>query len=218
MNWDLEYAVNRVIDKESKNTNVNRGGYRKIVPDTYSVSLSKEINGVITELAGPVEFKVVPLKDGTLKGAAYDEVAAFWKEIDDFNAQMSETRLELRNAKKEVKAMGLALSRTSENTADLAADINQVSKDLAALEIMISGSPSKNEIGEKNSPTINTRIRAAQGAVSYSSYGPTQTAKESLEIAKKEYAQLEKQLEVIVNTTIPGLKSKLEAAGAPPVR
>ena len=50
------------------------------IPGTYSVSLSKVVDGVPEELVGPVEFEVVPLNNATLTAQDKAALTAFQKE------------------------------------------------------------------------------------------------------------------------------------------
>lgn len=218
ISWDLRNAGKRVINVQSEKFEINKGGGMMVIPGNYTVGLSKEIDGVVTELSDPIEFKVVPINTGTLKGADYEVVAAFWKEIDEVLGQLSEAKLDVKNAAKEIKAMELALTRASGSTTQLSAELNDVRMELFAIEEQISGNKSKNEIGEKNSPTINSRIYAASSAVAYSTYGPTETAKTSLELGKQQFAVMQTQLQNIMNEKLPDLNKRMAAVNAPSVK
>ncbi|MEN0006311.1 MAG: glycosyl hydrolase [Bacteroidota bacterium] len=81
--WDLRYASKNAIrlgEKDSNRRWWNRGPLA--APGTYSVTLSKEIDGVVTELAGPKSFEVKRLRDGALPGASDDMIAAY---REDYN-------------------------------------------------------------------------------------------------------------------------------------
>ncbi|MGC9343214.1 MAG: hypothetical protein ACP5E3_10970, partial [Bacteroidales bacterium] len=73
----------------------------------------------------------------------------------------------------------------------------------------------KNEVGEKFPHTISARLGVAAMGTQNSTYGPTPTHRRSLEIAKEEFAVVKDDLEEIVETKIPEMLQKLNAAGAP---
>ncbi len=60
--WDLRYPAWGAIDihRETSSRSWTRSG-TYVIPGTYSVSLAKEQEGVITALAGPLEFEVIKL-------------------------------------------------------------------------------------------------------------------------------------------------------------
>ena len=216
--WDLKLADANVVDIQSKKSDFNKGAFIRVIPGTYSVTLSKEIDGLVTQLSDPVVFNIIPLRQGTLKGADFDEVADFWNKLNVLTAEFSIARLDLKNAKKEINAMELALSRASGSVATLTNELQQIRQQLYTIEAQVNGNASKNEIGEKNSPTIKSRISSVRSAVSFSTYGPTETAIESLEIAKKQFSQVQGEIEKISSVSIPALKKKMLAAGAPVVK
>lgn len=216
--WDLEYANSNAISIDSKEINFGQGSNVKVGPGTYTVSLSKEIDGEITELSSPLSFNVVPLQKGTLDGAEPAEVVAFWKQLQNLWAKVSAANIDLSNSMKTVKAMELALSRTTFSNDSLASQLNQIRQELLAIEAQFSGNQSKEEIGEKNNPTIYSRLQFAQMAVSNSTYGPTETARQDLEIANKQFVRAQGELNSITEQKIPELEKKLTEAGAPVVK
>jgi photosystem II stability/assembly factor-like uncharacterized protein len=216
--WDLQFSRSTAINSDSKNQNFDKGDYVMAGPGTYSVTLSKEIDGVETELSSPESFKVVKLYKGTLVEAEPADVVAFWKEVRLVEAQLSIERLSFDNATKELNAMDVALSRATKPTGDLSAQLYNLRQQLYAVEDLLKGNQSKNEIGEKDTPTIYNRLNAAKSAVSNSTYGPTETAIKSLEIASAQLEEIKAGLKVITEQTIPELKKKLVEVGAPVVK
>ena len=66
--WDLRYPSSRPTDPDpGPSAPWDSPGIGPLaLPGTYSVSLAQEVDGVVTELAGPQEFAVVDLGGGTL--------------------------------------------------------------------------------------------------------------------------------------------------------
>jgi len=215
--WDLRYAATTVIDVHKEKNN-QWGLMAMAVPGTYTVSLSKEVDGVITSLSVPVSFKVKQLQKGALDGAIPEETVAFWREIQKMQGEISVTSLELNNAFKKVKAMQLALARAEIQPGETDAELHQLKKELLVLTEKMNGNRSKDEIGEKNNPTVKSRLRAAASGVENSTYGPTPTHIHSLELASKEFIELKASLDIIVEKKIPELEKELQTTGAPRVK
>ena len=78
----------------------------------------------------------------------------------------------------------------------------------------MSGSPSLNEAGESRSPTPGDRLAVAVNGLS-TTYGPTETHKQSLEIGKSGLTEIKKQLTEIIDVVLPQLEKDLKEAGAP---
>ena len=81
--WDLRYPSSRPTDISAKEP--SRWGPPTmgplVVPGTYSVSMAKKIDGVMTDLAGPVEFEVVNLALAALPGAPPAESLEFEQQV-----------------------------------------------------------------------------------------------------------------------------------------
>ncbi|MGA7304392.1 MAG: hypothetical protein WBW88_05940, partial [Rhodothermales bacterium] len=90
--WDLHYPSPDAITA----TGVASTGEQEepvvgmlAAPGMYTVTMSKEVNGVATSLSEPQTFHVVPLRKGALEGAPYEEVAVFWRALEDATRRSS---------------------------------------------------------------------------------------------------------------------------------
>ena len=213
--WDLQYASSRSIDPDSGggSSRWSRGG-DFAPPGTYSVTLYKEIDGVVTFLAGPVSFEVVPLRQPTLKGAPFAEYRSFGEEISVVRDQQAAIANLLSESRKKINAMETALERTSVEPGALNGKLFQLKQELYELEEQLNGNTSRDEIGERNPPTISNHLRVASRGIS-TTYGPTPLHRQSLEIAKKMLGEVMGDVERFSKVAIPEMESALREAGAP---
>jgi hypothetical protein len=86
--------------------------------------------------------------------------------------------------------------------------------EILELEGKVSGYQSKNEPGEKKKPTISDRLFSVSRGVGQSTYGPTETNRQSLEIAMDQLAEAKRDLES-AQKKISKLALDLLEAGAP---
>ena len=212
--WDLRYPSYAPLTEASKKDDASG---MLVVPGEYQVVLSKEIDGVVTELDGPVSFRVLPLRKGSLEGSPYDETVAFWKEVHSLQAQVSLLTVKIREASKRTMLMRMSLERSPIEAGEFEKEIHDLNQRILEMESLLTGSSSRNEIGEKNPHTISMRIQAAMMGTSMSAYGPTPTHRRSMEIAREGFAELEDRFMRIEKDVIPELLKKLEGAGAPAV-
>ena len=213
--WDLRYPSANPI----RPGRTGRGGGRwnsgpLAPPGTYSVSLSKEVEGEVTALAGPVEFEVVPLRKGTLEGNSPKDYVAFSEDYSAVRTQLSATGDALDKSMDKVDAMVVALERANTEPGALNKELYDLKQQLYNLEEKLYGNRTKSEIGERNSPTVNSRLRVGRRGLS-TTYGPTPLHRESLTIAKKELATIADAVEEISMKTIPALEKNLQRVGAP---
>lgn len=184
-------------------------------PGRFTVSLSKQVDGVTTELAGPVPFEVTRLREGALPSAPPEEVASFWKELSEFDRRSSALSLELQNGLARLKAMRTALARATIAPGDLDARLHALQADLVKLDEELGGSKPKLEIGENTKPTIADRFGAATIGTTLSTYGPTPMHRRSLDIAREQFTSLSINVHDILKNRIPAMEWDLQAAGAP---
>ena len=173
------------------------------------------LDGEITELSEVFLFEVVQLHEGALEGDTPENVAKFWREIEDMQRVTSASSLALTNALKRVDAMRIALERTQTNPQELEKSLFDIKQELLILDERLNGNRSKQEIGERSPPSIRQRLNVASYGTTNSTYGPTPTHKRSMEIAKEEYKEVKSLLENIRQEQIPALEKQLTYAGAP---
>lgn len=215
--WDLRYPATDPVGAERRGggeDDEDRGGVMA-APGEYTVTLSKEIDGKITDLAGPMPFTVERMREGALEGASPEEVAAFWKELAALDRSVSAASLALRNAIRKVDAMRGALSRTPAAPGDLDGQLHALRQSLLDIDERLNGNPAKRQVGEKGAPTVRGRLRFATSACRMSTYGPTPNIRNTFELARSEFAAIRPELEKMLDERIPEMERALQQAGAP---
>lgn len=213
--WNLRHPSVSTIGEETERQYDDGPSGLMVPPGTYSVSLSVEKDGEIRDLAGPVNFGVKQLRDGTLDGSSYEEIYAFGKELMDLQRSASATSTSLRKAMNRVKAMQTALYRSAEEPGELDLQLHELRNELFELEERVFGHQARESVGEKTDPTFYNRLSNASRGVSNSTYGPSETQRRSLELAREELEEIKPLVKEIVEEKIPELERKLAVAGAP---
>jgi photosystem II stability/assembly factor-like uncharacterized protein len=211
--WNLRYPPTDAI----RNENDISAGYigAMVAPGNYTVILSKEEDGNVTDLSQPASFTVERAYEGALAGANPQETAAFWRETEKLNRSTTAARQMLSNALKKVDLLQKALIRIPEAPGTLDSELHGLRQSLLALDEQLNGNRSKEQVGEKTKPTIADRQSIASSGTFGSTYGPAPLHKHSLEIAETEFKQLRKYLNEIVNIKLPQIEKSLRDAGAP---
>jgi hypothetical protein len=215
--WDLRFPATRAIDDDEKpDTSEPRGVMA--IPGKYTVTLSKQVQGKITALSIARTFSVERMRKGALEGSAPKETEIFWQKIAKLQRDISASSLVLRKTLRRVEGLYTALSRTPAAPGNLDKQLFNLRHALLKLDEKLNGNRSKQQIGEKNNPTIIYRLRVAIRGTMSSTYGPTPTHKRSLEIASEEFREFKKTLDNILNKQLPDLEKALHDTGAPWVR
>ncbi|NNF03137.1 MAG: glycosyl hydrolase, partial [Rhodothermales bacterium] len=185
-----------------------------VAPGTYTVTMSKRVDGVVTELSSPQSFEVVPLYDGALEGTSYADVASFWRSLEDAVRESSAVQTALSNALETARAMHVALDRATAPAGDLDGRLHDALQDLLELDGDLNGLRSKREPGEKTRPTVGDRLFRVSLGVERSTYGPTPTHREQLQIVADQLVGFRSRLEML-QERLRGLGVELTASGAP---
>ena len=211
--WNLRHSSKSGISLEE------RGGGRfgnrgyLAVPGEYTATLIKQIDGMTTTLDGPINFRVKRLYEGALPGKSYEEIDQYRLDLEKIRGIMAATNFRLDNGLNKVSAMQKAVLRANVHDPEIETRIYEAKMQLNDIKRVLRGSEAKDEIGEKDSPTIQSRLRVAYRGTG--TYGPTANHKASLEIAKSELSQVQSRLASIIDSTIPELEAVLANAGAP---
>ncbi len=213
--WDLSAA-----SKSGISLNRSRGGRGffnrgfAVVPGNYTVAMSKEHDGIITNLGSPQSFMVKPLKQGALPTKSIEEIASFRDELGEMRGAMTAVNQSLGRSRKKLKAMRTATDRTSGDTKSIIASIYEAMEQLDDLDLRLNGNPIREEIGERTNPTMQNRYFVAMRG-SWTSYGPTDMHKENLVLAKKEFEAIKSDLEALEGPLMTAIEEQLVAMGAP---
>ncbi len=211
VSWDLKYPAAGAINLQGQNT-----GFTSLMaaPGSYTATLYKQVDGEVSQLGEPVIFEVERLREGALPGASPTATAAFWRAYEDASKEASKFTLSLTNAMNKAQAMQTAVGQSSATPGTLDKDISQLRQRLLDINSTLNGNPEKNQMGAKTRPTIGGRLFTLEIGVANSTYGPTETHKQTLKIVNDQLAELNQQLSE-AKTEMDRLIRSLIAAGAP---
>ncbi len=187
-----------------------------VLPGSYSVQLSKSIDGEITELSEPVEFEVRPLGNVTLPSQDPEAMLAFHKQLNKLSKAANSARSagnELNDRLSYYKAAYKALG--TEAPSDLKSDIEELEEKLKQLNEMMFGDRIAGRLELQRPPSLNSRINTAISAGTSSSSDPTGTSKMVADIAKEELEPVINMLKEIMENLIPSIDQKLDQSNAP---
>jgi len=210
VSWDLSHASKMGIKLGEKPSTWSH----TVLPGTYTASLSKVVDGKITDLSGPQNIVVKSLRKGALEGASAEVTTAFRKDFQSFQTDYMATSMELDKSRKIVKAMQAAVLSTDKDSRELENRIYDAGQKLQSLNIRLNGNSSNAEVIDAWDPTPGQRLYYAVNGLT-TTYGPTKSHMQSLEIGKSELGKIKEDLAEIVDVTLPELEKDLKEAGAP---
>jgi photosystem II stability/assembly factor-like uncharacterized protein len=217
--WDLRFPpdVPATLPSAHHEENPFEPGPRgpMVVPGAYSVSLAKRVDGVVTVLAGPQQFKVTPLGLAELK--AEDKAAVF--AFEGKTARLQRAVLGAVEAVKEARAqiakIKVALADTPAATAGLADQARSLDNRLADLQVALSGDRVLERHNEPTPPSIVDRVQGIVSSHWATTQAPTQTMRDAYAVAGDEFTGVLATLRTLVEVDLRHLDDALEKAGAP---
>ena len=208
VSWDLTVGGSNALSINADGNNI--GGFL-CAPGKYTATLNSFTSGKVNQLAGPVEVEVTPLRSGTLEGSSMEDVVSFWRAYEELSRDVSAMSIQLSNSKKRVELVFKAAMKANVSGTTMQ-DIAELRSSIGRLDTQVNGNPAKNQIGEKNRPTIGERLFSLNRGISNSTYGPTDTHRRTMEIVKKELGSVSNQLAGYRNS-LSELANQVKAAG-----
>jgi len=213
VSWDLRHAPADVVGLDDEDG--WEGGFPAL-PGRYTATLAVVERGEVTRLAGPVEFDVMPLREGALGRAADAEFAGFREEVVAFQRDLTRTADALAEHLDRVEAMQTALDRAASTDVELESRLHEARRGLLELREELQGSEAKAQIGEKGPPTPGDRLTYAVSGLS-TTHGPTSQHVRTVEAGRAELAPIREEVTRYGEQVLPALERSLETVGAPPV-
>jgi len=141
--WDLRFpAVQPVSFADKLDPDRQPQGFLA-APGTYTVSLSKRVNGEISELVSAQKFEVERLRDGALTGADTKDVVAFWERTARLQRSVTATSNTVNALNKKVKGLKRAVARTRTAPEELDEQWQAIRSELFEIEEALSGNQSR---------------------------------------------------------------------------
>ena len=214
--WDLRYPSTRALAPgQSGDDGDGRWSAGPLAaPGTYTVRLSKQERGEVNELAGPVTFRVKALHESTVEGPDPREYQAYRLEVKEVQDRLAAVQEFMEETDETLVTMETALQRAAIAPGALSGKLYELRQEYAELDRRVNGSPSRNEIGERNPPAISDHFSAGYRGLT-TTYGPTGNHRQSLRIAAEQLTELMPRIERMRDETIPALQQELRQAGAP---
>ena len=212
--WDLKHFNPFSIPENGK---IKKGGYNSgalAIPQAYTATLYLQDNGVVTQLDEPIVFDVKPIREGVLQGVSHQEYDEYRNNLSALIKKLDVLEDVLERSEEKLMALKAALNNSNIVPGRINKEIQALQKEAIAIKKSVEGSPSKDEIGERTPPSIQTHLRVAYRGM-MSTYGPTPLHQKSMALGKKMTLEIESKVMSLQNDKIKPLEQKLKTLGAP---
>jgi len=217
--WNLRYPSPVPVNLRNNKFDPLAKGRDGILaaPGTYKVALSKSVDGVITELVPPTEFKVVALANTTLPAGNRKAMIEFLKEVGELAGTMQGAISLNSELSEKVEKIVQTLHLTPKATPEMIKKAKTLRKELDEINFTFNGFPAKaswEEVPPQPVP-LNRRLNYLTRTHYNSTTEITQTEKDTYHILKEELPPVLEKLKRISEVDIKNLESEMEKIGAP---
>ncbi len=216
--WDFRYPSSNPISLQAPSNDnpfMPEDVGQLVAPGNYTVTLSKYVDGVLTVLDGPEKFAVKVLPGTTLPASDRPALVAWQREVAELQRSVQGALREVREAGNTTKHLKEAIYAVSEPNDNFVKDILSIQEKLRSVHDRLSGDRVADNLDIDRLPSISNRLFNILFSSVNTTSDPTSTMKDQLKMAQDEYQVVLKDLKSVVNTDIPAIEQKLEAAGAP---
>ncbi len=217
IDWDLTRASLSAVT--SGNATGNEGDDEPsgpmVAPGSYTATLYQRVAGVTTQLAEPVSFNVVRLREGALPGASPEAVAAFWQRVATLQGDLSAANAMIAEMDARLAVLHTAMLRSNAEPGALEADWQALRDELFAIEEALSGNQSHGGFYGPLPETVGSRLSFVSNGVANSTYGPTPSHETHMRYAETEFADIRDRLNALAETGFPAFETALDEASAP---
>lgn len=207
VNWDFKYGSKTPVNLKKQESG------KWALPGTYTVSMAKSVNGVVTELGVEQTFNCVPLNNNTLSATDKDAVNAFAEKVAELRRVVNGASSYRRGLDKRLEYVKAAVKYSPLHT-ELDEEIQSLENQLHAIKETFGGDGTRTSRDFEALPGLSSRINFIAWGVYGSTSEPTQTNKESYQLVYDEIQPVLDQLEAITKS-IENMEAQLDNANVP---
>ncbi|MGI9223991.1 MAG: glycosyl hydrolase [Woeseiaceae bacterium] len=213
--WDLRYpSVQAWLPEDEREDQWLPTVGPLVAPGTFTVSMQKRVDGVMTDVSQAQRFEVVSTREPTLPGSPQEQRVVF-------DSQVSELSRANQGTVKTIDAIVAEIDAAKEVLLSSTADpslyeiANSIQQRIQGERDRLTNNESREPYNDLGEMTVQARLFHAGFVSTANAYGPTPSQRESLRIARDLYDNVSRQLSNLVDVEYAGLKVALDAAGVP---
>ena len=212
VSWELNTKLTTAVKASAKR---DYSSIQKMVsPGIYTVSMFKRVEGLLTDLEQNQQFEVERIRKNTLSNPMASKHEAYYNSIAELTKKVNVYQNKFDKANTKVKAYQKNLNYINNQRVSLTKEVYELVATMNSLEREIGGSPSKEEIGEKDNVSLFSSLYSSRGGWYPNSYGPTELHMKSFNVATELFQRLQPKIDTYLEK-VNAVGKKMEVAGAP---
>jgi len=187
-----------------------------VLPGEYSVTLSKEVDGEVTDLAGPVGFEVEALDLATYAatGRAREAAHEFRQRVGELSSAVDGAMRVAGETEQRITLVRRAIEETPGLDPELLEEADAIRLRMIELMTAMRGDRTRSRRALPTTPSIAARVGRVVGDQWWVTSAPTETQREQFEFASEAFEAALESLESIIDD-LEALERRLDDAGAP---
>lgn len=186
-----------------------------VTPGKYSVSVSKRVAGVTTQLAAPVDFQVKYVGPASLPEADWKALVTYQKEVTKLQKDLTAVRGSAQEIGTKLDYIKSILDQTPEAPADSRTKVRKLIAEHRDMLRLLNGDSVLASRNENVPMSLSERVSWAAGAAYTIVAKPTGGQREQFAIARKELDAMAETLRKRSETDLKDLEKLLDKLGAP---
>jgi photosystem II stability/assembly factor-like uncharacterized protein len=216
--WDLRnYSTAPAINRDKFNPlNLSDGSYL-VAPGSYTVEMEMICRKGVTPLAGPVEFKVLPLSTSPVSINSREEIAEFQRKANELSGSIRGANGFLNEMSSRVQNIKNAILSAPASPRFLLIKADSIALRLRELSLRFSNEWDHPSV-EENPPSpvsFNSRLNILLYTHYRSTSEITQNELNAYSILAEEFPPVLNELKKIYETDLKNLESELETSNVP---
>ncbi|AUP77431.1 glycosyl hydrolase [Flavivirga eckloniae] len=218
LSWNLRYDYDKPV-RLNKSKEYNPWAGKEIATlvnlGTYSVEMHLLVNGDMSLLVAPQNFKIkalnntiMPAEDRAAKVAFQREVNALHTELTISGNKISQIENKLKHIKEAIKIADYPIDELTKSVLD-------IENQLKAVRVLLYGDPLKNRLDIDQKLPTSSRLGSIAYQQKYSTASPTKTHLNSFKIAKSQFEGIKPKVDKLYEVDIKALEKLLKEIGAP---
>jgi photosystem II stability/assembly factor-like uncharacterized protein len=185
-----------------------------VLPGSYSVTLSRRVEGELQDLSGPRTFALKPLFSGGLVAQDRGAVLEFQQQTAELYRAVAGADRAADEIEARLEHLLVAAEATPATTEQQASRLRALRARMQDLRVSLNGDSTVSRRAEPVPLALTSRVAAIAGGSWESQSGVTGNHRESLNVALQQFPAVLQELRAI-DQGLGALEDELEAQGAP---
>jgi uncharacterized protein YgfB (UPF0149 family) len=218
--WDLRYPATIVRERGDDSEGdedfapaADQGPL--VLAGSYSVRMFEKVDGTVTQLAGPLSFKVSTEQSPSMSAADRAAQEEFLRKVARLYGSLSGALRTGEEVESRMKMIHQALRETPAVDQQLSAVADGIEKRNRDILRALRGDVEIAKRSEQVPTSISDRVDGIMEGERFSLAKPTQTHLDAYNIAAAEFADQLAKLHTLVEVDLAKLEKDMQAAGAP---